>query len=66
MERILGIGYLDTQLMLHVHFQMLLFAAFVFAAGVVLFLWDFFMVNPRRGYVLAEYAVPREERTTRV
>jgi nitric oxide reductase subunit B len=29
LERILGIGYLDTQLMLHVHFQMLLFAAVV-------------------------------------
>jgi hypothetical protein len=45
---------------------MLLFAAFVFAMGVVLFLWDFFMVNPRRGYIMAEYAVPREEETTRV
>jgi nitric oxide reductase subunit B len=60
MERILGIGYLDTQLLLHVHFQMLLFAAFVFATGVMLFLWDFFMLNPRRGYMLAEYAVPKQ------
>jgi nitric oxide reductase subunit B len=59
LERILGIGYLDTQLMLHVHFQMLLFAAFVFATGVMLFLVDFFLLNPRRGYILAEYSVPK-------
>jgi nitric oxide reductase subunit B len=61
LERILGIGYLDTQLMLHVHFQMLIFAALVFAAGVLLFLADFFLLNPRRGYMLAEHAVPQEE-----
>jgi nitric oxide reductase subunit B len=61
MERILGIGYLDTQLMLHVHFQMLIFAALVFATGVLLFLADFFLLNPRRGYMLAEHAVPQEE-----
>jgi nitric oxide reductase subunit B len=52
LERILGVGYLETQQLLHVHFQMLLFAAVVFATGVVLFLWDFFMLNPRRGIVL--------------
>jgi nitric oxide reductase subunit B len=61
MERVLGIGYLDVQLMLHVHFQMLLFAALVFATGVLLFLADFFLLNPRRGYILAEYSVPKEE-----
>jgi nitric oxide reductase subunit B len=61
LERILGIGYLDTQLMLHVHFQMLMFAALVFATGVLLFLADFFLLNPRRGYMLAEHAVPQEE-----
>jgi nitric oxide reductase subunit B len=60
MEWILGIGYLDTQLLLHVHFQMLLFAAAVFALGVLLFLWDLFVLNPRRGYLLADHAVPHE------
>jgi nitric oxide reductase subunit B len=58
LERILGVGYLETQQLLHVHFQMLLFAAVVFATGVVLFLWDFFMLNPRRGIVLE----PKPER----
>jgi nitric oxide reductase subunit B len=57
MERILGIGYLETQQLLHVHFQMLLAAALVFATGVVLFLWDFFMLNPRRGILLEEAPV---------
>jgi nitric oxide reductase subunit B len=58
LERILGVGYLDTQLMLHVHFQMLLFAALVFAVGVILFLWDFFILNPRRGTLLAPVPAP--------
>jgi nitric oxide reductase subunit B len=61
MERILGMGYLDTQLLLHVHFQMLIFAAVVFASGVILFLWDFFMYHPRQGITLAEPVVPHEE-----
>jgi nitric oxide reductase subunit B len=60
MERILGIGYLETQQLLHVHFQMLLAAALVFATGVVLFLWDFFMLNPRRGILLEEAPVEPE------
>jgi nitric oxide reductase subunit B len=61
MERILGMGYLDTQLLLHVHFQMLIFAAVVFASGVILFLWDFFIRHPRQGITLAEPVVPHEE-----
>jgi hypothetical protein len=34
----------------------------------MLFLWDFFMLNARRGYFLADYAVPKQttEPTTRV
>lgn len=47
MERIMGVGYLDTQLKLQVHFQMLLAAALVFAVGVGLYLWDFFVSHPR-------------------
>jgi nitric oxide reductase subunit B len=60
MERILGVGYLETQQLLHVHFQMLLFAAVVFASGVVLFLWDFFILNPRRGILLEAGPAPVE------
>ncbi|MFO7586519.1 MAG: cbb3-type cytochrome c oxidase subunit I [Gemmatimonadota bacterium] len=52
MERILGFGYLDTQLKLQVHIQMLIATALVFSTGAVLFLWDFFVANPRRGEVL--------------
>jgi nitric oxide reductase subunit B len=60
LERILGIGYLDTQLLLHVHFQMLIFAAFIFTIGVALFLWDLFMLNPRRGDLLVERDVEED------
>jgi nitric oxide reductase subunit B len=54
LERILGVGYLDTQRVLGVHFQMLLFAAVVFSAGVLLFLWDFYVRHPRVGVLLEE------------
>jgi len=49
MERILGIGYLDAQLKIQVHFQMLLAAAALFSLGVLLFLWDYFVKHPKRG-----------------
>lgn len=52
MERILGVGYLDTQLKLQVHFQMLIATAVIFTAGVLLLLWDFFVSNPRRGVLV--------------
>ncbi len=42
LERILGLGYLDTQLKIQVHFIMLIITASVFAIGVMLFIWDFF------------------------
>jgi nitric oxide reductase subunit B len=42
LERILSIGYLETQLKLQVHFLMLVATGIVFVAGVALFLWDFF------------------------
>lgn len=48
LERIMGVGYLDTQLKLGVHFQMLIATAAIFSAGVILFLLDFFVVNARR------------------
>jgi nitric oxide reductase subunit B len=47
LERILGLGYLDTQLKIQVHFVMLLATASVFATGVGLYIWDFFRYRPR-------------------
>ncbi len=48
MERIMGVGYLDTQLKLQVHFLMLIGAAIIFTTGVGLFIWDFFRSVPIR------------------
>ncbi len=47
LERILGLGYLDTQLKIQVHFLMLIATASLFTVGVVLFIWDFFRRAPR-------------------
>lgn len=53
LERILGIGYLETQLKLQVHFIMLLATGSIFALGVALFMWDFFSHVHRRPVVEA-------------
>jgi nitric oxide reductase subunit B len=47
LERILGIGYLETQLKLQVHFLMLVATGLLFTVGVALFLWDFFFLAGR-------------------
>ncbi len=47
LERILGLGYLDTQLKLQVHFLMLIAAASIFAIGAALFIWNFFRTPPK-------------------
>ena len=47
LERILGLGYLDTQLKIQVHFLMLVATASIFAIGVGLFIYDFFRHAPR-------------------
>jgi nitric oxide reductase subunit B len=47
LERILGMGYLDAQLKIQVHFLMLLATASLFAVGVGLFIFDFFRYAPR-------------------
>ena len=47
MERILGMGYLDVQLKIQVHFLMLVTTASLFTIGVVLFIFDFFRYAPR-------------------
>src|SRR5262245_42407989 len=47
LERILSIGYLETQQKLQVHFLMLVATGVLFTAGVALFLWDFFFLAGR-------------------
>ncbi|MEO8627489.1 MAG: cbb3-type cytochrome c oxidase subunit I [Betaproteobacteria bacterium] len=46
LERILGMGYLDAQLKIQVHFLMLLATASLFTVGVGLFIFDFFRYAP--------------------
>jgi nitric oxide reductase subunit B len=46
LERILGLGYLDAQLKIQVHFLMLVATATLFTVGVALFIWDFFRRAP--------------------
>ncbi len=46
LERIMGLGYLDTQLKIQVHFLMLIAAASIFVIGAMLFIWDFFRRPP--------------------
>src|SRR5574338_267672 len=48
LERIMGLGYLETQRKIQVHFLMLIGTGLLFALGVALFLWDFFVLTPRR------------------
>jgi nitric oxide reductase subunit B len=59
LERILGLGYLDTQLKIQVHFLMLLATASLFAVGVGMFVWDFFRFRPK--FELAPEADPAPE-----
>lgn len=46
LERIMGLGFLDAQLKIQVHFLMLIATASLFAVGVVLFIIDFFRYGP--------------------
>src|SRR5690606_17325052 len=47
LERIMGMGYLDAQLKIQVHFLMLIATASIFVVGVALFIYDFFRYAPR-------------------
>ena len=47
LERIMGMGYLDAQLKIQVHFVMLISTASIFSVGVGLFIYDFFRYRPR-------------------
>ena len=42
LERIMGMGYLDAQLKIQIHFVMLVITGSIFAIGVALFIIDFF------------------------
>jgi nitric oxide reductase subunit B len=54
LERIMGLGFLETQLKIQVHFLMVIGAGTIFTVGVGLFLWDFFRYPPLRTPVLSE------------
>jgi hypothetical protein len=56
LERILGLGYLDTQRKMQVHYLMLTAAGILFVCGVGLFLYDFFILAPRRSRRLATWS----------
>ena len=58
LERIMGLGYLETQLKIQVHFLMLIASATVFSAGVACFLWDFFRQAPTFSAALAATEEP--------
>ncbi len=47
LERIMGLGYLDTQLKIQIHFVMLTATASLFTIGVGLFIYDFFRYPPQ-------------------
>jgi nitric oxide reductase subunit B len=47
LERIMGLGYLDTQLKIQIHFVMLIATAGIFTIGVGLFIYDFFRYAPQ-------------------
>jgi nitric oxide reductase subunit B len=66
LERIMGLGYLETQLKIQVHFLMLLAAGAIFTAGVAAFLWDFFRHPPLRAPEAAAATEPMPAEPTPV
>src|SRR5690606_12057664 len=65
LERIMGLGFLETQIKIQVHFLMLVACASLFAVGVGLFLYDFFryplnqvITDPARDDEEALYPAP--------
>jgi nitric oxide reductase subunit B len=47
LERILGLGFLETQLKIPVHFLMLIGPAFILMIGAALYIYDYFRTRPR-------------------
>lgn len=54
LERIMGLGFMETQLQIQVHFIMLIGAAIIFVTGVALYLYDFFRYPPLRAPLALE------------
>lgn len=63
LERILGLGYLDAQLKIQVHFLMLIATSVLFTAGAGAFIVDFFRYAPRFE-ITADAEPPRSKRGT--
>ncbi len=57
LERVMGLGYLETQQKIQVHFLMLAATGSIFTVGVGLFVYDFFRAKPR---FMIEGAPPAE------
>lgn len=55
LERIMGLGYLETQQKIQVHFLMVFATGMLFVLGVGLYLYDFFVLAPRRRAPLATW-----------
>lgn len=60
LERVMGMGYLDAQLKIQVHFLMLIATGTVFVTGVGLFIYDFFRYPPRFEPISEQESVPLE------
>jgi len=61
LERILGLGYLETQHKIQVHFLMVLGTGMLFALGVALYLYDFFFLAPKRRATPSAWPAPAPE-----
>jgi nitric oxide reductase subunit B len=61
LERILGLGYLDTQKKMQVHYLMLVGTGILFVLGVALYLYDFFVLAPRRERAATPWTAARVE-----
>lgn len=58
LERIMGLGYLETQHKIQVHFLMVLLTGLLFVLGVGLYLYDFFFLAPKRGVARTPWPAP--------
>ena len=66
LERIMGMGYLDAQLKIQVHFVMLVITGSIFAIGVALFIIDFFRYPLRLETLPPDEADPLDARRAAV
>jgi nitric oxide reductase subunit B len=61
LERIMGLGFLETQQKIQVHFLMVLGTGLLFVLGVGLYLYDFFFLAPKRRTAPAVWPVSPAE-----